>query len=67
MSNKGHRGISMFYKKGYFKLFNTITQVIELLKDSTLITKETIKAITLLKQAQIETEEMFINNKPPKY
>ncbi len=40
------------YKEMYYKLFNVITDVIEMCRDE--------KCINILKQAQIETEDIFI-------
>lgn len=40
------------YKKMYSKLFNSVTDVIEICKDE--------KSVELLKKAQKETEEIYI-------
>ena len=41
------------YWKMYSKLFNTITDVLPLLENT--------QAVKFLKQAQIDTEEMYVN------
>jgi len=45
----------------YFILFNAITSAVEELEKSPVTTPETIKAIEILKNAQVTTEEMYIN------
>lgn len=51
----------MDYKKAYFILFNTITDVIEIMENS-LIFPNIDDAINKLKLAQQITEEMYIEN-----
>ena len=51
----------MDYKKAYFILFNTITDVIEIM-ESGLIFPNIDDAINKLKSAQQITEEMYIEN-----
>lgn len=40
------------YQKMYSKLFNVVTNVIELCED--------VKCVDMLKQAQIDTEEIYV-------
>ena len=51
----------MDYKKAYFILFNTITDVIEIM-ESRLIFPNINDAINKLKSSQQITEEMYIEN-----
>ena len=51
----------MDYKKAYFILFNTITDVIEIM-ESGLIFPNIDDAINKLKLAQQSTEEMYIES-----
>lgn len=51
----------MDYKKAYYILFNTITDVIEIMENG-MICSNTDKAINKLKSAQITTEEMYIED-----
>ena len=51
----------MDYKKAYFILFNTITDVIEILENGS-IYPNTDDAINKLKLAQQSTEEMYIES-----
>ena len=51
----------MDYKKAYFILLNTITDVIEILENG-IILSNTNDAINKLKSAQQITEEMYIEN-----
>ena len=46
----------------YLLLFNAITSATDELEKSTIITPQTIKAIEILKNAQISTEEMYIKD-----
>ncbi len=41
------------YKEMYFKLFNVITDVIEICPDE--------RSINILKQAQMDTENIYVN------
>ncbi len=52
---------TMDYKKAYFILFNTITDVIEIIENG-IIFPNTDDAINKLKLAQQATEEMYIEN-----
>jgi len=45
----------------YFLLFNAVTSAIEELEQSAVTTPQTVKAIEILKNAQLTTEEMYIN------
>lgn len=49
----------MNYKKAYFLLFNTITDVIEIMENGVILPNIN-NAIDKLKSAQIATEEMYI-------
>ena len=51
----------MDYKKAYFILFNTITDVIEILENG-IIFPNIDDAINKLKSAQQTTEEMYIES-----
>lgn len=51
----------MDYKKAYFILFNTITDVIEIL-ENVIILPNTNDAINKLELAQQATEEIYIEN-----
>lgn len=51
----------MNYKKAYFILFNTITDVIEIMENG-IILPNIDDAINKLKEAQQATEEMYIEN-----
>ena len=44
----------------YLALFNEVTSAIEELEKSGIITPQTTKALEILKNAQIVTEEMYI-------
>lgn len=48
------------YKKMYFKLFNEITDAIEVLEKSPAKCPAMYQVIDILKNAQIETEEIYI-------
>ncbi len=50
------------YKKLYHKLFNDITDVIEIIESTDdILSKTHFEALERLKQAQIEAEEMFLD------
>ena len=51
----------MDYKKAYFILFNTITDVIEIMENG-IILPNIDDAINKLKEAQQATEEMYIES-----
>ena len=51
----------MDYKKAYFILFNTITDVIEIIENG-IILPNIDDAINKLKEAQQATEEMYIES-----
>ena len=51
----------MDYKKAYFILFNTITDVIEIIENG-IIFPNIDDAINKLKEAQQATEEMYIES-----
>lgn len=51
----------MNYKKAYFLLFNTITDVIEIMENGVILPNIN-NAIDKLKSAQITTEEMYIED-----
>ena len=46
----------------YLVLFNQVTLAIEELEKTKITAPETIKAIEILKNAQLTTEEMYINS-----
>ncbi len=48
------------YKKMYFKMFNSITDVIDGLDKAALDNDEIARVIEKLKQIQIDGEEMYI-------
>ncbi len=52
---------NFYYKKMYFRLFNRITDALEILEKSTVLSEEIMYAIGILKKAQIETEEMYVS------
>ena len=45
----------------YFVLFNAVTSAIEELEKSTITTPQVAKAIDILKNAQLTTEEIYIS------
>ena len=47
----------------YCVLFNAVTIAIKELETSTITTPQTVKALEILKNAQLITEEMYINAK----
>ncbi len=50
----------MDYKKMYLKLFSAITDALEEIGQSKVISAEIKNAESILKSAQIKTEEMYI-------
>ena len=58
MINKGTE--MMDYEKAYKLLFCGITKAIAQLESSMLVPPELDKAVTILKQSQIDTEQMYI-------
>ncbi len=50
-----------YYKKMYFRLFNRVTDALEILEKSTILSNEIMFAIEILKKAQIETEEIYVS------
>jgi len=48
--------------KLYFLLFNAITTAIEELEKLIVTTPQTVKVLEILKNAQITTEEMYMNS-----
>ena len=46
----------------YFVLFNAVTSALEELEKSEILTPQTIKATEILKNAQMTTEEIYINS-----
>ena len=46
----------------YFVLFNQVTKAVEELEKSEVSTPQTVEAIKILKNAQLTTEEMYINS-----
>ena len=46
----------------YFLLFNAVTSAVKELEQSEITTPQTIKALEILKNAQLTTEEMYINS-----
>lgn len=55
----------MNYKKAYAKLFNAITNAIGKIEKSGLISEELTECITMLKNVQILTEDMYIGGTEP--
>ena len=52
----------MDYKNAYLDLFRAITQVVNELEKSFLVSKEVTTAIDMLKMAQQATEDMYISD-----
>ena len=48
--------------KLYLALFNAVTTAIEELEKSEITTPQTVKTLEILKNAQLTTEEMYINS-----
>jgi len=60
-----NKGIYMKNKldlKLYLALFNAVTTAIEELEKSEITTPQTVKTLEILKNAQLTTEEMYINS-----
>lgn len=51
----------MDYKKAYSILFNAMTDAIEKIYSSKIVTEEVDEGLKILREAQQTTEEMFIN------
>ena len=45
----------------YYVLFNAVTTAVRELEKSTVTTPQTVRALEILKNAQLTTEEMYIN------
>lgn len=56
------RSPTMDYKKAYKILFNTITDAIEKLDSSEVITRELYDGSAILRKAQQTTEEMYMDS-----
>lgn len=52
----------MDYKKAYNILFNAMTDAIEKIENSKVITQEMDEGISILKKAQQTTEEIFVSD-----